>query len=182
MTNHVHLLLTPQKDESAGKLMKLLGQRYVQYINRTYNRSGTLWEGRFRSSIIEQQHYLFVCQRYIEMNPVRAGIVNHPGEYHWSSYRINGQGDKSDLITHHVLYQNLAHNDEERQFAYWELCRHELEPGEIDKIRKATNGNFALGSSRFSEEISKMLGRRVTPGKAGRPRKKPVVNERRHNN
>jgi putative transposase len=177
MTNHVHLLLTPQKVESAGNLMKLLGQRYVQYINRTYKRSGTLWEGRFRSSIIEQHHYLFICQRYIEMNPVRAGIVNHPGEYLWSSYRINGRGDRSDLITQHVLYQDLGHDDEERQLAYRELFRHELEPGEIDKIRKATNGNFALGSGRFAGEISEILGRRVTPGKAGRPRKKPVVNK-----
>jgi putative transposase len=104
--------------------------------------------------------------------------IGHPAKYRWSSYRVNGQGDKSELITHHVLYQNLAHDDEERQFAYRELFRNELEPGEIDKIRKATNGNFALGSSRFAEQISKMLGRRVTPGKAGRPRKKPVVSER----
>ena len=178
MTNHVHLLLTPQKVESAGNLMKQLGQRYVQYVNRTYQRSGTLWEGRFRSSIIQQQDYLFICQRYIEMNPVRVGIVDHPGEYRWSSYHINGHGDKSELITHHVLYQNLAHDDEERQLAYRELLRHELEPEEIDKIRKATNGNFALGSSRFTEEISEILGRRVTPGKAGRPRKKPVVSKR----
>ena len=158
--------------------MKRLGQRYVQYINRYYKRSGTLWEGRFRSSIIQQQEYLFICQRYIEMNPVRAGIVDHPGEYRWSSYQVNGQGDKSELITHHVLYQNLAHDDEKRQLAYRELFRHELESVEIDKIRKATNGNFALGSSRFAEEISEMLGRRVTPGKAGRPKKKLAINKR----
>ncbi|MDU9049764.1 MAG: transposase [Candidatus Electrothrix sp. Rat3] len=176
MTNHVHLLLTPKKIESAGKLMKLLGQRYVQYINRTYQRSGTLWEGRFRSSIIQQQDYLFICQRYIEMNPVRAGIVGHPDEYFWSSYRANGMGRESDLITPHIFYRDLAHDDEERQLAYRELFRHELEPGEIDKIRKATNGNFALGSTRFGEEISEMLGRRVTPGKAGRPRKKSQHN------
>lgn len=171
MTNHVHLLLTPQNPDSAGNLMKRLGQRYTQYINRTYKRSGTLWEGRFRSSIIQQQDYLFSCQRYIEMNPVRAGIVDHPGKYRWSSYGVNGQGDKSELITHHVLYQNLAQDSTERKLVYRELFRHELEPGEIDKIRKAVNGNFALGSSRFAEEISEMLGRRVTPGKAGRPKK-----------
>jgi putative transposase len=86
MTNHVHLLVTPQKIDSAENLMKRLGQRYVQYINRNYKRSGTLWEGCFRSSITQQQEYLFTCQRYIEMNPVRAGIVNHPGKYRWSSY------------------------------------------------------------------------------------------------
>ena len=175
MTNHVHILLTPSKSDSAGNLMKRLGQRYVQYINRTYKRSGTLWEGRFRSSIIQQQEYLFSCQRYIEMNPVRAGMVKHPGKYRWSSYQANGQGIHSDLINCHSLYQSLGRTDAERQMAYRELFRYELESGEIDKIRKATNGNFALGNNKFKEEISKMLGRRVTPGKAGRPKKKKVT-------
>jgi len=172
MTNHVHVLLTPKHSNSAGTLMKSLGQRYVQYINRTYKRSGTLWEGRFRSSIIQQQEYLFSCQRYIEMNPVRAGIVKHPGEYRWSSYQINGQGKESDLLSHHALYLSLGQTAAERQTAYRELFIYELEPGEIDTIRKATNGNYALGNTRFKEEISTMLGRRVTPGKAGRPRGK----------
>lgn len=89
MTNHVHILLTPHKHDSAGSLMKRLGQRYVQYINRTYKRSGTLWEGRFRSCVVQQQQYLFFCQRYIEMNPVRAGMVLHPEKYRWSSYSAN---------------------------------------------------------------------------------------------
>jgi putative transposase len=152
--------------------MKSLGQRYVQYVNRTYERSGTLWEGRFRSCIIEPQQYLFFCQRYIEMNPVRAGMVKHPGEYPWSSYLVNGQGTQSSLVRPHVLYHELGRTDEERQKAYRELFRHELEPGEIDKIRKATNGNFSFGTNRFNADISKMLNRRVTPGKAGRPRGK----------
>lgn len=150
--------------------MKRLGQRYVQYINRTYNRSGTLWEGRFRSSVIQQDTYLLTCQRYIEMNPVRAGMVSHPGEYKWSSYRFNGQGEPSKLLTAHPLYLALGHDQTERRSAYRELFRYDLEPGEIDKIRKATNGNFALGSSRFQEEIGNMFGRRVTPGLAGRPK------------
>jgi putative transposase len=172
MTNHVHLLVTPKKHDSAGNLMKRLGQRYVQYINRTYQRSGTLWEGRFRSSIVQQEDYLMLCQRYIEMNPVRAGIVKHPGEYRWSSYQVNGQGSTSNMVNQHYLYLNLGRTASERQVAYRELFRYELEPGEIDEIRKATNGNFALGSSVFKQEISEMLDRRVTPGKAGRPRKK----------
>ncbi len=171
MTNHVHLLLTPTQSESAANLMKQLGQRYVQYINRTYKRSGTLWEGRFRSSIIEQQNYLFICQRYIEMNPVRAGMVSHPEEYPWSSYQVNGQGIISELVTPHPLYFDLGRNEKERLDAYGELFRYELEAGEIDNIRKATNGNFVLGSEKFAKEISEMLGRRVIPGKNGRPRK-----------
>lgn len=175
MTNHVHLLLTPKKPDSAGNLLKRLGQRYVQYINRTYQRSGTLWEGRFRSCIIQQQDYLFSCQRYIEMNPVRAGIVQYPEEYRWTSYQANGEGKGFAFVQYHPLYQGLGRTDAERQIAYRELFRYELEPGKIDAIRKATNGNFALGSHRFQQEISEMLGRRVTPGKAGRPRKKKGV-------
>lgn len=171
MTNHVHLLLTPKKKESAGNLMKSLGQRYVQYINRTYERSGTLWEGRFRSSVIQQDAYLLTCQRYIEMNPVRAGMVDHPGAYKWSSYLTNGQGHPSALISHHSIYDALGVDDTERLSTYRELFKHELEPSEVDKIRRATNGNFALGSSRFQEEVSSMLGRRVAPGRAGRPLK-----------
>ena len=171
MTNHVHLLLTPAQSSSAGNLMKQLGQRYVQYINRTYKRSGTLWEGRFRSCIIEQQDYLFICQRYIEMNPVRAGMIAHPREYPWSSYQVNGLGKNSELVILHDLYLDLGQNDIERQMAYRELFRDELESGEIEKIRKATNGNFTLGSDKFVKEIAEMIGCRVTPGKAGRPRK-----------
>ena len=178
MTNHVHLLLTPTDTNSAGMLMKRLGQRYVQYVNRTYRRSGTLWEGRFRSCIAQQEEYLLACQRYIELNPVRAGIAEHPGEYCWSSYACNGQGERSELLIHHSIYLNLGRTSEERQSAYRELFRHELEPGVVDQIRQATNGNFALGNSRFKEEIAAMLGRRVTPGKAGRPRKETKRKER----
>lgn len=92
MTNHVHLLVTPLAEGSVGALMKAVGQRYVQYVNRTYRRSGTLWEGRFRSCVLQDDAYLLACSRYIEMNPVRAGMVVHPGDYRWSSYRANGQG------------------------------------------------------------------------------------------
>nr|WP_245531964.1 transposase [Desulfobacter postgatei] len=103
MTNHVHLLLTPKSSGSAGDLLKRLGQRYVQYINRTYRRTVTLWEGRYRSCLVQEEKYLLTCQRYIELNPVRAGIVEHPGEFRWSSYRHNGLGEMSDLITPHIF-------------------------------------------------------------------------------
>jgi putative transposase len=171
MENHVHLLITPKRAWSAGNLMKRLGQRYVQYVNRTYKRSGTLWEGRFRSCIIQQETYLFTCQKYIEMNPVRTGTVQDPSEYRWSSYGSNAEGEKSNLIKPHPLYKELGQSKKERQEAYQELFRHELDTVEIDKIRKATNGGFALGDNRFHAEISTRLGRRVTPGKAGRPKK-----------
>lgn len=108
------------------------------------------------------------------MNPVRAEMVKHPGEYRWSSYQANGQGKRSDLISHHSLYQSLGGTETARQVAYRELFRYELDSGEIDKIRKSTNGNFALGNKQFEEEISQMLGRRVSRGKAGRPGKKKL--------
>lgn len=170
MTNHVHLLLTPAKPESAGLLMKGLGQRYVQYINRTYRRSGTLWEGRFRSCLMQEDSYVLACYRYIEMNPVRAGMVEHPAEYRWSSYRVNAQAEQSELIKPHALYQALGEAGRARAETYRELFRHQLDPGLVDQIRSATNGNYALGSSRFTAEVERVLGRRVTRGKPGRPK------------
>jgi len=172
MTNHVHLLLTPREKGSVGQLMKRLGQRYVQYVNRTYQRSGTLWEGRFRSCIAQEDNYLLRCQRYIELNPVRAGMVEHPADYRWSSYKANAQGVRNKLVTPHFLYQALGFTETERQSSYRELFRSNLEPSLVDEIRRATNGNYVLGNARFKEEIEKALGRRVKPGKAGRPVKK----------
>lgn len=171
MTNHVHLLLTPSESTSPGVLMKCLGQRYVQYINRTYSRSGTLWEGRYRSCIVQQEDYLLLCQRYIELNPVRAGLVDHPGEYRWSSYRANAQGENNELLSRHIVYENLGITIKGKLEAYRDLFRNELDHGVIDEIRHATNGNYALGSQRFKEDICQVLGRRVTPGESGRPRK-----------
>ncbi len=173
MTNHVHLLLSSDEPNGAGALMKALGQRYVQYVNRTYRRSGTLWEGRFRSCLTQEESYLLSCMRYIEMNPVRAGMVAHPGEYRWSSYRANAQGETDQLIAPHAVYDALGPDAASRAGAYRELFRYGLDPGLVDEIRKATNGNFALGDTRFTADIEAAIGRRVVPGKSGRPRKNP---------
>mgnify|MGYP005805513477 CR=1 FL=1 len=170
MTNHVHLLLSADRADAGGALMKSLGQRYVQYVNRSYRRSGTLWEGRFRSCPVQEEGYLLACQRYIELNPVRAAMVEHPAEYRWSSYRANAQGETNELVQPHLLYAALGSNALTRQAAYRELFRHELEPGLVDEIRRATNGNFALGNERFAEVVGAMIGRRAAPGQPGRPR------------
>lgn len=170
MTNHVHLLLTPRTSSGASELMKRLGQRYVQYINRTTRRSGTLWEGRFRSCITQEEIYVLGCYRYIELNPVRASMIGHPADYPWSSYRVNAQGESSILLTPHPLYTALGHDDKARQAAYRELFRYQLDPGTVDEIRAATNGNFALGSPQFQAQVAAVLGRRVKRGKPGRPR------------
>lgn len=141
MTNHVHLLISTERAEAPGALMKGMGQRYVQYVNRTYRRSGTLWEGRYRSCLTQEEDYLLACQRYIELNPVRAGMVEHPAEYRWSSYRANAQGEADALLKPHPLYDALGLDSADRQSAYRELFRYELEPGLVDEIRRATNGN-----------------------------------------
>lgn len=169
MTNHVHLLLTPMHKDSAALLMKHLGQWYVQYINRTYKRSGTLWEGRFRSCLAQSEDYVLACYRYIELNPVRAQMVEHPADYPWSSYRVNGEGQSSDMVVPHDEYLRLGRSDTLRRKQYRELFSTHLEPDLLDDIRQSTNGNYVLGNSRFKEEIATMLKRRVTPGKAGRP-------------
>lgn len=172
MTNHVHLLVTPQHEDSLAQLMKALGQRYVQYVNRTYRRSGTLWEGRFRSCLLQDEAYVLACYRYIELNPTRAAMVAHPAEYRWSSYRGNAQGEANSLLTPHPLYRSLGSDGVERQANYRELFRFELDPGLVDEIRLATNGNFALGNPLFIAQIEQALGRRVTRGKPGRPFKR----------
>jgi putative transposase len=173
MTNHVHLLLSSSTTDGVGQLMKALGQRYVQYFNRSYRRSGTLWEGRFRSCLLQDETYLFSTMRYVELNPVRATMVDHPGEYRWSSYRVNAKGEASSLIRPHALYDRLGPDAAGRQAAYRELFRYSLDPGVVDEIRQATNGNVVLGSEHFGAEVATLLGRRVTKGKAGRPRKDP---------
>lgn len=155
--------------------MKGLGQRYVQYVNRTYRRSGTLWEGRFRSCLMQEEAYVLACYRYIEMNPIRVGMVEHSAEYRWSSYRVNAKGDPSVLACPHSLYKALGRDEVLRAEAYRELFRYQLDPGLVDQIRAATNGNYALGSPKFSAEVEAALGRRVTKGKPGRPKSAPVL-------
>lgn len=172
MTNHVHMLVTPERVESPGLMMKHLGQRYVQYVNRTYGRTGTLWEGRYKSCLAQSDRYVLACYRYIELNPVRAGMVEHPAEYAWSSYRFNGQGQGDSLLNPHENYLALGASSEERTRRYRDLFRAHMEPGLIDEIRHAVNGNYVLGDSRFTAEIEAALKRRATPGKAGRPVKR----------
>lgn len=169
MTNHVHLLVTPFTAESASLMMKNLGQRYVQYINRSYRRSGSLWEGRFRSSMVQTEGYLLRCHRYIELNPVRAGMVDNPGDYRWSSFAANANGRPDVLLTPHAEYLRLASDLPGRLAAYQDLIRIDLDETALHEIRKATNAGYALGAEPFVNEIENMSGRRMREGKAGRP-------------
>jgi putative transposase len=151
--------------------MKHLGQRYVQYVNRAYRRSGTLWEGRFRSCLAQEEDYVLACQRYLELNPVRAQMVKHPRHYRWSSYRTNAEGKASAFLIPHPQYLALGSSDEARREAYRQIFRGDLDPQVVQEIRDATNGNFALGGERFKRQVEMMLGRRVSRGQRGQPRK-----------
>lgn len=173
MTNHVHLLLTPQRPDAISRLMQSLGRRYAQYLNRVYRRSGSVWEGRFKASLIQAEEYLLVCYRYIELNPVRADMVRDPGEYRWSSYRWHGLGVSNELITDHPLYTGLAADETERRAGYRALFRAHLDDDALDEIRKASNRCLPLGSDRFREQVEAALGRRVGLRQRGRRESEP---------
>lgn len=172
MTNHVHLLMTPSAENALSTLMRNLGQRYVQYVNRTYGRTGTLWEGRYRSCIAESAHYVLACYRYIELNPVRAGLVDGPGNYLWSSYRANAEGREDRLLTAHPEYLGLGQDRISQRQAYRGLFDAVLEPSLLERIREATNGGYPLGSEAFKSEVKLTRGWKLTPGRPGRPANK----------
>jgi len=167
MTNHVHLLVTPATVDGVSSLMQSLGRRYVRYFNYTYRRSGTLWEGRFKSCVVDAEDYLLLCQRYIELNPVRAGMVMFPGDYRWSSYGSNGLGRSAACWTPHPLYLSLGQTPAERSEAYRALFRYELDEEVLTDIQRSADQGMALGSVRFKEEIERLSGRRVVNLKRG---------------
>lgn len=167
MTNHVHLLMTAATENGISKLMQSLGRRYVRYFNDTYQRTGTLWEGRFKSCVVSAEDYLLQCQRYIEMNPVRAGMVEAPGDYKWSSVRSNGLAKPAKLWTPHEVYCSLGKNLNECAKAYRELFRSHLGMELLTEIRESTNMGLALGNDKFKQEIEQLTGRRVRLLKRG---------------
>ena len=173
MTNHVHLLVTPSEKGGISRLMQGLGRRYVAYVNGRYKRSGTLWEGRYKASLVDDEAYLLACMRYIELNPVRAGMVDHPGDYRWSSYAANARGSTaSPQVVPHERYAALGNDVLSRQQAYRSLFRRALAAEQVHEIRQTTNSCLVLGNDRFRQQIAAMTGQRTTLGKAGRPRVK----------
>ena len=169
MTNHVHLLLTPAESGAPSRLMQSLGRRYVQYANRFYRRTGGLWEVRYKSSVVQAESYLLACQGYIELNPVRSGMVVDPGQYRWSSYRANGLGQADARLTPHERYLSLGKDGGERQVAYRALFRPELDAEAATDIRQALQLGMPVGNKRFAEAICAQLGIRHNSGKRGRP-------------
>ena len=171
MTNHVHLLITPETGPSLAKTLQMLGRYYVQYYNFSYKRTRTLWEGRYKATLIDSESYLLTCMRYIELNPVRAGMVSHPSEYRWSSYHCNARGQTDDLVTTHLEYRRLDKMAEARQAAYRLLFRHHIAESSVAAIRDATNKGWVLGSDRFKQRVQRQLGRQVEPSARGGDRK-----------
>jgi putative transposase len=170
MPNHVHLLVSPRQADSLPRTLQALGARYVRHINRRRARTGTLWEGRYRCCAIETERYFLACSRYIELNPVRAGLAATPGAFRWSSYRCNGEGAADALITPHDTYLALGRTVADRARSYRELVALGLSAEDLAAIRTASHGNWALGSAAFQRRLAKRTGRPVAPRPAGRPR------------
>jgi len=171
MSNHVHLLATGQNKRSVSQMMQNLGRRYVRYVNIVHQRTGTLWEGRFKSSLVDSERYLLTCQRYIELNPVRAAMTPNPGAYRWSSFARNACGQTDDLISPHECYQALGESSEKRCAAYQRLFQGAISEDELKTIRDHTNQGKVLGTREFQDMIASRLGRDVKLSALGRPGK-----------
>ena len=174
MTNHVHLLVTPGHERSLPLTMQALGPSYVQPLNRRYERTGTLWESRYRACLVQTDAYFLTCQRYIELNPVRAHIVGDPGEYPYSSYAHHAYGSADALLTPHDCYLALQDDPALRPRAYRELFSDELPKNQVDKIRKQTRLSTYLGDDRFRAKVEARLGRSLSPRRPGRKAKQLV--------
>jgi putative transposase len=170
MSNHSHLLCTPQDDNrGVSSMMQSLGRMYVRYFNQKYQRTGTLWEGRFRSSLVDSEEYLLSVYRYIELNPVRAGMVLNPADYKWSSYATNALGVKSTLCSAHPVYLSLGQTVALRTKAYRELFASKLPQTLINDIRRRSQKELVLGSSKFKRKIECLTGETLKNEKLGRP-------------
>ncbi len=175
MTNHIHLLATPTYADSISKTFQSAGRKYVQYFNYTYRRSGTLWEGRYRATVVDSERYLLSVMRYIELNPVRAGMVAHPRDYPWSSHRSYAYGENGPNLNWLIQpdqYLNIERTDDARRQAYRELFKAEFDANDLQAIRDATHKGWALGDEMFSGMIETLGERRAAPAARGRPRKK----------
>jgi putative transposase len=172
MTNHVHLLLEPLERAHLSLLMQSVGRRYVRYINETYHRSGTLWEGRFKSAVVSHDAYLLACSRYIELNPVRAGLAQRPETYPWSSMHFHAQGTPNPLLDEDPAYASLGETAAQRQGAYRVWLAAGIPATEWPTIRDATHKGLMVGPERFQREIEAIAGRRLIGELRGRPHKR----------
>ena len=171
MSNHVHLLATPRLDHAASRMMQDVGRSYVMHVNKLHGRTGALFEGRFKSGLVETTRYFLACMRYVEMNPVRARLVPHPALFPWSSHGQNITGEPSGLITPHAEYLNLGRDSKARSQAYGRLLEAVASEDEIEAIRAGATHGMAVGTRTYCEEVAKLLGRSVSGKPRGRPPK-----------
>lgn len=171
MGNHVHLLASPVDSEGLGKMMQWVGRFYVPWFNHKYQRTGTLFQGRFKASVVDSERWFMACSRYIEQNPVRAGMVVEPGAYRWSSYAHHVGLQNDPLITDHPLYWALGNTPFEREAQYQQLLQHSPAADEIGALNQAVLKGWALGSERFKHNLEQRTARRVGPARRGRPAK-----------
>jgi putative transposase len=171
MTDHFHLLLTPSEGGGIGRLFQHVGRYYVPYFNRRYRRTGTLWEGRYKATVIDPDSYLLTCYRYIELNPVRADMVKHPRDYPASSYRANAQGRADGIVAPHPVYDALGPDAAARQAAFRQLFRRRIGAATLDDIRAATNKGWVLGTERFRKAVEEALDRPTAPRPKGGDRR-----------
>lgn len=171
MTNHVHILVTPGTKHGVSLVMRDVGRDYVRQINQAYRRTGTMWEGRFKSSLVDQEAYCLACYRYIELNPVRAGMVSDASEYPWSSYRANALGAHDALVSPHPCWTDLGCEDAERYRRYRDLLNQALNARRLEEIRYAVRKGLPTGSSQFKKQVESALRIRLGDGKRGRPSK-----------
>jgi len=173
MTYHIHFLVTPGEVDSIFRAMQEIGSRYGYYFNKTYKRSGTVWEGRHKSSLVQSERYLLACSRYIELNPVVAGMVEKPEQYKWSSYLVNAWGVQSNLIPHHE-YLRLGNDTDRRCRAYRELFRFQVPEHDVHLIENASEYCHPVGDDRFRLQIEQKYGISLGQATRGRPRKDEV--------
>jgi putative transposase len=171
MDNHLHLLLTPRKDGGMPRLMQALGRRYVRQFNRRHGRSGTLWEGRYRATLIESERYLLACMVYIDLNPVRAGMVAQARDHPWSSHGHHIGIRQDRWITPHPLYWALGNTPFAREAAYAALVAAGLQATDLKSLTDSALKAWALGSEEFVTALQRQTGRRVQAAKPGRPRR-----------
>jgi putative transposase len=167
----VHLLVTPHDEASLPKTMQAVGRRYVAYFNRRHGRRGTLWEGRYRATVIEGERYFLVCSRLIELSPVRRQLAVAPEQYRWSSYGHHIGLSIDPVVTDHQLYWQLGNTPFERQRAYLQLCEQPLDPRTVDELQQATLKGWVLGGEPYRAWAAREANRRISPLQRGRPRK-----------
>ena len=171
MPDHIHFALTPSDEQGLSKMMQHIGRYYVPYFNHKYQRGGSLWQGRFKATVLQAESYFLPCSVYIETNPVRAGLVSETADYPWSSYQHHAGQRLDPLVSDHPIFWALGNTPFQREANYKEMIAASVSAKQIDVLTEATNKGWLLGTTDFKVDMAKLVERRIEPAKPGRPRK-----------